>query len=131
MSRSRLCLAILLASIHILACSTSAFAWTHGQFWATTDACAGCHIAHPAQAPNLLKAGPTADPVLLPLSRRRRHKRAPYDAEDGYTQATGSAVYASTAGGFVKQFVDADSDGVIDAGELKDVTSRHNVWGFV
>jgi len=31
----------------------------------------------------------------------------------------------------VRQFVDADGDGVIDSGELKGVTSRHNVWGFV
>ncbi|MEW6486278.1 MAG: hypothetical protein AB1423_17005, partial [Pseudomonadota bacterium] len=56
---------------------------------------------------------------------------APYDVKDGYTKATTSTgCYESTAGGFVNQFVDADNDNVIDAGESKTVTSRHNVWGF-
>ena len=114
-----------------LALASPAFAWTHGQFSATTDACAGCHVAHAAQMPNLLKQGPTQTHFCF-LCHGDGAASAPYDVEDGYTKAvTGGAVYSSTAGGFVQQFVDADSDGVIDSGELKAVTSRHNVQGFV
>ena len=123
-------LLLVVALVCTLAFAAPAFAWTHGQFSTTTDACAGCHVAHAAQMPKLLKLGPTQTHFCF-LCHGDGGTSAPYDVEDGYTQAAGSAVYASTAGGFVRQFVDADNDGVIDAGELKDVTSRHNVWGFV
>jgi hypothetical protein len=57
---------------------------------------------------------------------------APYDVKDGYTKPTvGFTAYASTAGGFERQFVDANSDGVIDTGELIDIRSRHTVEGYV
>jgi len=91
---------------------------------------AGCHVAHAAQAAKLLKVGPTQTHFCF-LCHGDAATSAPYDVKDGYTQATGSAVYASTAGGFVQQFVDGNNDGIIDAGELVAVTSRHNVWGFV
>ena len=46
--------------IILLAFAAPAFAsWTHGQFSANTDARAGCHVAHAAQAPKPLKLGPT------------------------------------------------------------------------
>jgi predicted CXXCH cytochrome family protein len=87
-------------------------------------------VAHAAQAPKLLKTGPTQAHFCF-MCHGDGAISAPYDVKNGYTQATGSAVYASTAGGFVRQFVDVDNDGVIDAGELRPVTSRHNVWGFI
>ncbi|HIE12403.1 MAG TPA: hypothetical protein EYP63_03105, partial [Desulfotomaculum sp.] len=130
MSKTKATLLVAATLVCLLAFAAPAFAWTHGQFSATTDACAGCHVAHAAEMPKLLKVGPTQTNFCF-LCHGDGGTSAPYDVKDGYTQATGSAVYASTAGGFVRQFVDADSDGVIDAGELKAVTSRHNVWGFV
>jgi predicted CXXCH cytochrome family protein len=121
--------ALLVALLACLLLPSAAFAWTHGNFSANTDACAGCHVAHAAAAPNLLKAGPTQTHFCF-LCHGNGATSAPYDVEDGYT-TVGSGVYQSTAGGFVRQFVDADSDYIIDNGELKAVTSRHNVWGFV
>ncbi|MEW6182167.1 MAG: Ig-like domain-containing protein [Bacillota bacterium] len=110
---------------------TTEHAWTHGQFSNTTDACAGCHVAHAAQAPNLLKGGPTQTHFCF-LCHGDGATSAPYDVEDGYTSMTVSGdVYPSTAGGFVNQFVDENGNRTIDAGELKPVTSRHNVSGFV
>lgn len=105
--------------------------FTHGQFSATTDACAGCHVAHAAQMPNLLKQGPTQTHFCF-LCHGDGATSAPYDVKDGYTRtAVSGAVYPSTAGGFVYQFVDANANFAVDGGELKPVTSRHNVWGFV
>ncbi|MEW6182843.1 MAG: cytochrome c3 family protein [Bacillota bacterium] len=115
----------------VLAYTAPAFAWTHGGFGSTTDACAGCHVAHAAPAPKLLKAGPSQTQFCF-LCHGDGTTSAPYDVEDGYTRATvGGGVYPSTAGGFVNEFVDANGNYVIDGGELKSVTSRHNVWGFV
>jgi predicted CXXCH cytochrome family protein len=110
---------------------TTWFNWTHGQFSATTDACAGCHVAHAAQMPNLLKQGPTQTHFCF-LCHGDGATSAPYDVKDGYTRtAVSGAVYPSTAGGFVYQFVDTNGNYAVDAGELRPVTSRHNVWGFV
>jgi predicted CXXCH cytochrome family protein len=111
-----------------LAFAAPAFAWTHGQFSTTTDACAGCHVAHAAQMPNLLKQGPTQTHFCF-MCHGDGGTSAPYDVKDGITVA-GSTYRPSTAGGFVRQWVD-DGDNVLEAGELKNVTSRHNVWGFV
>jgi len=112
-----------------LAFAAPALAWTHGQFSATTDACAGCHVAHAAQAPKLLKAGPLQTTFCF-LCHGDGCVSAPYDVEDGYTSVSGVA-YPSTGSGFVNQFVDADSDGVVDAGELTAIRSRHTVEGYL
>lgn len=131
MGKMRLYLTLVVALTCCLAFTAPAFAWTHGQFSATTDACAGCHVAHAAQMPSLLKQGPTQTHFCF-LCHGDGAASAPYDVKDGYTKATvGGAVYPSTAGGFLQQFVDTDGDNVIDSGELQAVTSRHNVWGFV
>ncbi|MEW6459418.1 MAG: cytochrome c3 family protein [Bacillota bacterium] len=130
MSKLKPCFVLAVSLFCVLVFAAPAFAWTHGQFFATTDACAGCHVAHAAQAPNLLKAGPTQTQFCF-LCHGDGCSSAPYDVEDGYTRAVvGGGVYASTAGGFVNEFVDANSNNIVDSGELKTVTSRHNVWGF-
>jgi len=131
MSKAKLLLILAAVLVCSLAFAAPALAWTHGQFSATTDACAGCHVAHAAQAPKLLKAGPTQTTFCF-LCHGDGCVSAPYDVEDGYTKPTvGFAAYASTAGGFVNQFVDADSDGVVDAGELTAIKSRHTVEGYL
>ncbi|MEW6182844.1 MAG: cytochrome c3 family protein [Bacillota bacterium] len=130
MGRLKPCLISLLALLFFTALAVPAFAWTHGQFSATTDACAGCHIAHAAEAPKLLKAGPTQAQFCF-LCHGDGCSSAPYDVKDGETRAVvGGGVYASTAGGFVNEFIDANSNYQVDAGEIKPVTSRHSVWGL-
>ena len=119
MSKARLYLVLAVALVTSLAFAAPAFAWTHGQFSATTDACAGCHVAHAAQAPKLLKTGPTQTQFCF-MCHGDGGVSAPYDVKDGRTVA-GSA-YPSTAGGFVRQW---------NGTTYVDVTSRHNVWGLV
>ncbi|HIE12402.1 MAG TPA: hypothetical protein EYP63_03100 [Desulfotomaculum sp.] len=116
MSRAKLYLVLAVAMVCTLAFAAPAFAWTHGQFDATTDACAGCHVAHAAEAPKLLKTGPTQTHFCF-LCHGDGGASAPYDVKIGKTQV-GSTVYASTAGGFCEQQGTA-------------LTSRHNVWGLV
>ncbi|MEW6181763.1 MAG: cytochrome c3 family protein [Bacillota bacterium] len=124
----RLYLILVIVLMCAPAFAAPAFAWTHGQFSATTDACAGCHVAHAAQMPKLLKQGPTQTHFCF-LCHGDGGTSAPYDIKDGITVA-GSTYRPSTAGGFVRQWVD-DGDNILEAGELKPVTSRHNVQGFV
>ena len=120
MSKARLYLILAAALVLSLAFAAPALAWTHGQFSATTDACAGCHVAHAAQAPKLLKTGPTQTELCF-LCHGDGGVSAPYDVKIGKT-TVGGITYASTAGGFVQQYVN---------GTEVNVTSRHNVWGLV
>ncbi|WP_334109487.1 cytochrome c3 family protein [Thermodesulfitimonas autotrophica] len=121
----------------VLAFAAPAFAWTHGQFSATTDACAGCHVAHAAQAPNLLKAGPTQTEFCF-LCHGDGGTSAPYDVKNGYTEVTvgtDTYQYPSTGGGFDYQltFTDTNGNGLFDPGEptaSAAITSRHTVWGY-
>jgi predicted CXXCH cytochrome family protein len=130
MSKIKAVAIISAAFLSALTFAAPAFASTHGGFTATTDACAGCHVAHAAKGAKLLK-GNTQTHFCF-LCHGDGSTLAPYNIIDGYTQAAaGGNVYPSTAGGFVKQFIDANSNNQIDDGELKAVTSRHNVWGFV
>ncbi|MGQ9513230.1 cytochrome c3 family protein [Thermodesulfitimonas sp.] len=76
MTKAKLYLVSVVALVCCLAFAAPAFAWTHGQFSATTDACGGCHVAHAANLPKLLKAGATQTHFLLPLSWRRCHQRS-------------------------------------------------------
>ncbi|RPF49539.1 putative CXXCH cytochrome family protein [Thermodesulfitimonas autotrophica] len=124
----RLSLVSCILLLALLAFPAYCLAWTHGQFTATTDACAGCHVAHAGQAAKLLKVGPP-EAALCFLCHGDGGTSAPYDVEDGYT--VGAAVYPSTAGGFVYEFKDLNANYAIDPGELIPVTSRHNVWGVV
>ncbi|MEW6771334.1 MAG: cytochrome c3 family protein [Bacillota bacterium] len=119
MSRAKLYLILAVALVVSLAFAAPAFAWTHGQFSATTDACAGCHVAHAAQAPKLLKTGPTQTQFCF-MCHGDGGTSAPYDVKIGIT-TVGAVTYASTAGGFVYQNNDLNTP----------VTSRHNVWGLV
>ncbi|MEW6447824.1 MAG: cytochrome c3 family protein [Bacillota bacterium] len=118
MSKAKLYLLIAAVLVCSMAFAAPALAWTHGQFSATTDACAGCHVAHAAQAPNLLKQGPTQTHFCF-LCHGDGGASAPYDVKVGITKA-GSNTYASTACGFERW---AGTDGPT-------VTSRHNVWGY-
>jgi predicted CXXCH cytochrome family protein len=99
-----------------------AFAWTHGQFNATTDACAGCHVAHAAQAPKLLKVGPTQTEFCY-LCHADGGVSAPYDIKDGKT-TVGGVDYESTGGGFERVWVGPGPN------DYAPVTSRHTVWGY-
>jgi predicted CXXCH cytochrome family protein len=125
MVRVKLYVMITAVLVFMLSFTTSAFAWTHGQFNATTDACAGCHVAHAAEAPKLLKTGPTQTEFCF-LCHGDGGTSAPYDVKDGFTVA-GGTYQASTAGGFVRQF--AGMVGGLPT--FTSVTSRHNVWGLV
>ncbi len=127
-NKTKLSLILAVALVFTLAYAAPAFAWTHGQFNATTDACAGCHVAHAAQAPKLLKSGPTQTHFCF-LCHGDGGINSPFDVKDGYTKV-GAAFRPSTAGGFVRNWVDSNNNYIINAGELKTVTSRHNVWGL-
>jgi hypothetical protein len=48
-------LIIALGVAYVLSYAVPAFAWTHGQFSATTDACVGCQIVHATQDPSFLR----------------------------------------------------------------------------
>jgi len=120
MGKIKMLLVIALATILVLALVAPAMAVTHGNYSATTDACAGCHVAHAAQAPKLLKIGPTQTEFCY-LCHGQGTALAPYDIEYGKT-TVGSAVYESTAGGFEKITVGGTT--------ATDVTSRHTVWGY-
>lgn len=120
MVKVKSCLAIAAFLFCALVFATPAFAWTHGQFTATTDACAGCHVAHAAQGSKLLKAGPTQTQFCF-LCHGDSAISAPYDVKNGLTSVSGVA-YPSTGGGFVQQYNGSTETAV---------TSRHNVWGLV
>ncbi|MEW6771333.1 MAG: cytochrome c3 family protein [Bacillota bacterium] len=120
MSKMRLYLALAVTLVCVLAFAVPAFAWTHGQFTATTDACAGCHVAHAAQMPSLLKQGPTQTHFCF-MCHGDGAISAPYDIKDGKT-SDGTNTYPSTAGGFERWW---------DGSQYRTVTSRHNVWGLV
>ncbi|MEW6182845.1 MAG: cytochrome c3 family protein [Bacillota bacterium] len=120
MKRIRSCFVFTMVLCSVLIPAAAAFAWTHGQFSATTDACGGCHVAHAAQLPKLLKAGPTQTQFCF-LCHGDGCSGAPYDVKDGYT-AEGVSKVRSIAGGFVNTW-----NGVA----FVPVTSRHNVWGLV
>jgi predicted CXXCH cytochrome family protein len=112
-----------MAIIYTLCFAAPAFAWTHGQFNATTDACAGCHIAHAAPFPKLLKSGPTQTEFCY-LCHADGGISAPYDIRDGKTVAGGEAC-TSTGGGFERLW---DGPGTSD---YRTVTSRHTVGGYL
>lgn len=120
MSKAKFYFSIAAAYLCALFFAAPAFAWTHGQFSATTDACAGCHVAHAAQAPKLLKTGPTQTQFCY-LCHGDGAASAPYDIKDGKT-SDGTNTYPSTAGGFERWW---------DGSQYKTVTSRHNIWGLV
>lgn len=129
MSKAKLYLVLAVALVASLAFAAPAFAWTHGQFSATTDACGGCHVAHAAQLPKLLKAGATQTHFCF-LCHGDGATSAPYDVKDGITSPDKNTWRPSTAGGFVRQWVDTNGNGLPEPGELVSVTSRHNVWGL-
>jgi predicted CXXCH cytochrome family protein len=120
MSKTKLYLILAVALVFTLAYAAPAMAWTHGQFTATTDACAGCHVAHAAEAPKLLKVGNTQTDFCF-YCHGNGGASAPYDVRDGYT-VVGGTYRASTAGGFERQWTGPST--------YVDLTSRHNVWGF-
>lgn len=120
MGKGRLILVVALAAVFVLALAAPALATTHGNYSTTTDACAGCHVAHAAQAPKLLKMGPTQTQFCY-MCHGQGGPGAPYDIEYGKT--VGTQTYESTAGGFVKITEDGTT--------AQDVTSRHTVWGYV
>ncbi|RPF42483.1 putative CXXCH cytochrome family protein [Thermodesulfitimonas autotrophica] len=137
MCKAKATLILVAALACCLAFAAPAFAWTHGQFSATTDACAGCHVAHAAQALNLLKAGPTQTEFCF-LCHGDGGTSAPYDVKNGYTEVTvgtDTYQYPSTGGGFDYQltFTDSNDNGLFDLGEptaSAAITSRHTVWGY-
>jgi predicted CXXCH cytochrome family protein len=102
----------------LLAGSTyAATGWVHGNYSASTDGCAGCHVAHAATLPKLLKSGATQTHFCY-LCHGSGGPGAPYDAEMGQIML-GTPVN-STAGGFEKT---GGSSGTV-------ITSRHKVWGY-
>lgn len=116
----KLAFIIVLAVVFVLLLAGSSFAatgWVHGNYGATTDACAGCHVAHAATLPKLLKSGETQAHFCF-LCHGTGGTGAPYDAQFG--QIMMGTPITSTAGGFEKT---GGSDG--DA-----ITSRHKVWGY-
>jgi hypothetical protein len=78
--------------------------------------------------PKLLKQGPTQTQFCF-LCHGDGGISAPFDVKDGYTKV-GTVFRPSTAGGFVRNWVDSNNNNIINTGELKTVTSRHNVWGL-
>ncbi|MEW6182842.1 MAG: cytochrome c3 family protein [Bacillota bacterium] len=120
MSKAKLYLVLAAALVCTLAFAAPAFAWTHGNFSPTTDACAGCHVAHAASAPKLLKAGPLQTTFCY-LCHGDGCVSAPYDIKNGRTWVSGAVYEPSTAGGFVQQYNGATYDAV---------KSRHTVEGY-
>ncbi|TDA67752.1 MAG: hypothetical protein D9V47_09555 [Clostridia bacterium] len=118
MGKIKLLLVVALAAVFVLALAAPAMATTHGNYSTTTDACAGCHVAHAAQAPKLLKVGPTQTEFCY-LCHGQGTTAAPYDIQYGLTSGDPTNVN-STAGGFEKL---GGSGGAT-------VTSRHTVWGY-
>jgi predicted CXXCH cytochrome family protein len=118
-NKSKKLLLVAAGLVCLLFTAAPAFAWTHGQFNATTDACAGCHVAHAAQAPKLLKTGPTQTEFCY-LCHADGGASAPYDVRDGKT-VVGANQYSSTAGGFERWW---------NGTGYATNTSRHNVWGL-
>lgn len=108
---------LVVAFVLILAGSAFAADWVHGNYSATTDACAGCHVAHAATLPKLLKSGATQTHFCY-LCHGTGGPGAPYDAQMG--QIVHSTTHPSTAGGFER------TGG--PAGDV--ITSRHKVWGY-
>lgn len=95
-----------------------ALAATHGSYDATTDACAGCHVAHAAPATHLLSHNSTQT-YFCYMCHGAGSTASPYDVQYGLiTGSTGT--YASTAGGMQKQ----------GGASGPSATSRHTVWGY-
>jgi predicted CXXCH cytochrome family protein len=115
--------ACILIIMYTLCSTVPAFAWTHGQFNATTDACAGCHVAHAAPYPKLLKSGPTQTEFCY-LCHGQGTTSAPYDIQYGKTVDGGNS-YTSTAGGFERLWIGPGSN------DYETVTSRHTVMGYL
>ncbi|MEW6182846.1 MAG: cytochrome c3 family protein [Bacillota bacterium] len=123
MGRAKPVFIIILSFFCMVTPAATAFAWTHGQFSATTDACAGCHIAHAAPYPKLLKSGPTQTDFCY-LCHGQGTTGAPYDIQYGKIVAGGTS-YSSNAGGFERQWTGPGEN------DYQDITSRHTVWGYL
>jgi len=98
----------------------AATGWVHGNYTATTDACAGCHVTHSATLPDLLISGRTQTEFCF-MCHGTGAPGAPYDNQHGQIIAGAGGTFPSTAGGFER------TGGA--AGAL--VTSRHGVTGYV
>lgn len=135
----------LITLMFTLMCAGPAFAssWTHGSYSATTDACAGCHVAHTAQAPKLLKLGPTQTQLCY-LCHGSGAPGAPYDIQLGKSlmhkdKFDGTNDYAwipSTAGGFEGILSGTTWSAAyqvyysVSGSTYTPNTSRHNIWGY-
>jgi predicted CXXCH cytochrome family protein len=89
---------------------------THGDFNATTAACAGCHSAHAAPGPQLMKAGTQTE--LCFLCHGYGATLSPFDVQRGLVYNPTSAQWENTSAGGFSEY----------AGSA--VTSRHSVEGF-
>ena len=110
----------------------------HGGFGPATDACAGCHRAHTAQAGHLLIASSTA---LCQSCHGPGATGADTNVSDGvYVSRSSSGAYGVVGdslkgGGFANAFMDTNDNGVAD-GASRATTSNHTfdgsngtVWG--
>lgn len=88
----------------------------HGDFSATTDACAGCHVAHAAPGPSLMKSATQTE--LCFLCHGYGATLSPFDVQRGLFLNYVSAQWENSSAGGFSEF-----------GGLP-VTSRHNVEGF-
>lgn len=120
--RTFILLTLAVVVVLVVGVTASALATTHGNYSTTTDACAGCHVAHAAGAPKLLKVGPTQTKFCY-VCHGSGAPGSPYDIQDGRTfGSTADAVYQSTAGGFDRLWISGTT--------FQDVTSRHSVIGY-
>lgn len=124
MSRGALILIVSATLLLTVGFAGQALAWTHGQFSATTDACAGCHVAHAAPAANLLRISRATQTEFCYYCHGYGATGAPYDIQYGKIIA-GATTYRSGAGGFERIWVGPGSE------DYQTVTSRHTVTGYL
>ncbi len=126
--RSRLYLSVGLLA---LLCLSAGLAWAdngpHGNYTATTDACAGCHRAHTAAAAQLLLSNV---PALCYTCHGSGATGADTNVTDGLYTPTN---WSLRGGGFTNIYMDADLTGP----QTLPVTSKHEdnggsntVWGY-
>lgn len=88
----------------------------HGDFNATTAACAGCHVAHNAPGPQLLKASTQTE--LCFLCHGFGATLSPFDVQRGLAYNPATIQWENSSAGGFSEFAGLT------------VTSRHNVEGF-
>ncbi|MBI3961724.1 MAG: hypothetical protein HY335_03150 [Deinococcus sp.] len=104
----------------------------HGNFTATTDACAGCHRPHQARAANLLTVSGSSRDLCLSchgsagLGADTNVEDGVFMERDGITEspAQGRLNAPLRGGGFVNALMDTDFNGTL---ESQPVTSTHTI----